>query len=134
MIAFMTPGTAPVIAIPEPPGDFDGLGWINQHFSYELVYEELKPVLYFLLLWNLFEDKLCERNACPSKMRASVDKGSFKLSRYDVYMKFFKMTYFPNVEMSEDAINYFFRAGAEADEKTEVRDAFGVAEMDLRTD
>jgi len=141
IIALMTNKTAPVVDIPEPPQDFDALGWIKQKFGYELTNEGLKPVLGFLLLWNLFEEKECNKHACIESIRTSVERRSkgLNLSPYNIYMKFIKRNYFQNPDISKD-LTFFFQAAPTAakDAKTEkpkteqqqVTSAFGVPESE----
>lgn len=52
----------------EELGNFDALAWIDRHFAERarLDYDQLRLVLCFSLIWNLFETVACRRKA-PSR-------------------------------------------------------------------
>ncbi|MBX3439583.1 MAG: hypothetical protein KF861_18995 [Planctomycetaceae bacterium] len=79
--------------------DFDALNWINRYFAGEaaLDYSELRPVLSFSLIWNLFETIACRRSANATTIRRSVDhadqSGRLNRSKYHHYVEFFRERY-----------------------------------------
>jgi hypothetical protein len=79
--------------------DFDALDWIDRYFSGQatLDYEQLRPVLCFSLIWNVFESIACNRNANPTAIRRSVDRAhsadQLDSLKYSRYVKFFRTRY-----------------------------------------
>ena len=78
--------------------NFDGIDWLNSRFQNENVdFAELRHVLSFSLLWNLFETKACNRSANPSSIKISID-GAVLANRLDrdkylEYVNFFRDRY-----------------------------------------
>lgn len=80
-------------------GNFDGIDWLNGYFRTAHVdFNELRPVLTFALIWNLFETKACKRFANPASIRTSVDsaelQGRLARDRYSPYVEYFRTRYF----------------------------------------
>ena len=79
--------------------DFDAIPWINSHLNgaANLDFEQLKPILCFALLWNMFESKACDKNANQHSIIKSVQDadgfGLLKIERYEPILNFFKHRY-----------------------------------------
>jgi hypothetical protein len=78
----------------------DELQWINSYLGMPnpLDYAQMKPVLCFSLIWNLFETDACERNADPSSIWRSVDRanksGMLSSNKYNQYVDYFRNRYY----------------------------------------
>lgn len=79
--------------------DFDAFDWIDSYFAgrARLDYNQLRPVLCFSLIWNLFETIACRRQANPTSIREAVDhasdSGRLKLFTYTKYVEYFRSRY-----------------------------------------
>ena len=79
--------------------DFDAFDWIDRYFAGQAVldYGQLRPVLCFSLIWNLFETVACRRMASPTSIRRSVDHadhtGRLDSAKYEKYITFFRERY-----------------------------------------
>lgn len=79
--------------------DFDAIPWINSHLNgaANLDFEQLKPVLCFALLWNMFESKACGGDANQITIANSIQSadglGLLKIERYESIVAFFKNRY-----------------------------------------
>lgn len=88
--------------------NFDGIDWINQYFNDANVdFNNLRPVLSFSLMWNLFESKACNRSANPGTIKTSVYKadlaGKLERNKYQPYVDYFRNRY-----LDEDRVTDFF--------------------------
>jgi len=78
---------------------FDVKAWLDVHFegALPLEPENLEPILYFSLIWNLFEAKTCNRYARPESIRQSTDRacerGLLHLDKYQPFLDFFRSRY-----------------------------------------
>ena len=76
--------------------NFDAIAWINSYFSESspLNFNQLRPVLCFPLLWNLFETQACTLNAHAESIKKSVkfasEAGRLEETKYKNYLTFFK--------------------------------------------
>jgi hypothetical protein len=88
-------------------GEFDALGWVDQYLSghANLNYDDLRPVLCFSLIWNLFEAVACRRMANRDSIRRAVDhadeSGRLEKSRYLKYVEYFKERYLRSGTLEE---------------------------------
>lgn len=87
--------------MPEDIRNFDAIEWINRFFQgASLNFEQLRPILCFSLIWNLFEAKACGRHANKNSIRRSVDSadesGRLKIENYQKYLDFFRERYVEN--------------------------------------
>ncbi|MBA2734508.1 MAG: hypothetical protein H0U54_16730 [Acidobacteria bacterium] len=79
--------------------NFNALDWIDRYFAggVQIDYEELRPILCFSLIWNLFETVACGRNATPDSIRRSVDRtdqaGRLHDEKYLRYLDYFRNRY-----------------------------------------
>ncbi|MDQ1593276.1 MAG: hypothetical protein QOG71_3903 [Pyrinomonadaceae bacterium] len=79
--------------------NFNALDWIDRYFAggVQIDYEELRPILCFSLIWNLFETVACGRNATPDSIRRSVDRtdqaGRLQAVKYLRYLDYFRNRY-----------------------------------------
>jgi hypothetical protein len=89
----------------------DELQWIKSYLGVanSLDYAQMKPVLCFSLIWNLFETHACQRNANPSSIRRSVDhadkSGRLSLNKYKQFVDYFRERYYL---ANEDKFETFF--------------------------
>ena len=89
--------------------DFDAFDWIDRYFAgrARLNYEQLRPVLCFSLIWNLFETVACRRQANPTSIREAVDhadhSGRLKLTTYAKFVDYFRERY-----LHDGDIDYVF--------------------------
>jgi hypothetical protein len=80
--------------------NFDALKWIDRYFGGQakIDYEQLRPILCFSLIWNLFETVACRRRATPDTIRRSVDhadqSGRLERTKYLRYVDYFRERYF----------------------------------------
>jgi hypothetical protein len=78
--------------------NFDGINWLNMRFQHTNVdFAQLRHVLSFSLLWNLFETKACNRTANPNSIKRSVDaavlENRLNHEKYLTYVIFFRNRY-----------------------------------------
>jgi len=126
---------------------FDAINWINGHFQWDnhFKYDELKPVFGFCLLWNIFENEQCNKNANPTAILNCVDHAfinnagsTFQRKRYTDCLGFFRRRYFSNGELStEDENNNkllddFFQNGKGQELRNIVRQAFARPSPELK--
>lgn len=126
---------------------FDAINWINGYFQWDhhLKYDELKPVLGFCLLWNLFEDRQCNKHANPESISKCVKQafkneadGIFKCIRYTECLEFFRRRFFSNGELSatdektDKLLDAFFQNGKEQELREIVRQAFTRPSRELK--
>lgn len=82
--------------------EFDAIEWINRFFqgAANLNFDQLRPILCFSLIWNLFETKACRRQANKDSIRRSVDyadeSGRLRREKYQTYLDFFRNRYLEN--------------------------------------
>ncbi|MGA2787377.1 MAG: hypothetical protein ABSF60_07605 [Verrucomicrobiota bacterium] len=78
----------------------DEIPWINSHLGIGnyLDYEQMKPILCFSLIWNLFETEACKRNATPKSIRKSVDRANescgLSKNRYEKFVNYFRERFY----------------------------------------
>jgi len=75
---------------------FDEIGWLNSYFpNQEIKADEIKSVLYFSLMWNLFDFHACGKRANTEIITDSVNQA---YSQRDLAQQYFEpfLTYFKN--------------------------------------
>jgi hypothetical protein len=78
---------------------FNALAWIDRYFAERsrLDYDQLRPVLCFSLIWNLFETVACRRMATIRSIREAVDHadqaGRLDRARYTEFLNYFRDRY-----------------------------------------
>jgi hypothetical protein len=83
----------------EELNNFDALEWIDRYFAGQakIDYNQLRPILCFSLIWNLFETVACRRWATPETIRRSVDyadqSGRLESTKYLRYVDYFRNRY-----------------------------------------
>src|SRR5205085_4037058 len=83
----------------EELNNFDALEWIDRYFAGQakIDYDQLRPILCFSLIWNLFETVACRRWATPETIRRSVDhadqSGRLESAKYLRYVDYFRVRY-----------------------------------------
>jgi hypothetical protein len=77
----------------------DEIPWINSHLGIGCVldYEQMKPILCFSLIWNLFETETCKCNANLESIRKNVDhaniSGGLSAEKYEPFIHYFRKQY-----------------------------------------
>jgi hypothetical protein len=61
--------------------EFNAINWINQSIDYPFSEEELKPVRDFSLIWNLFENRVCNRHFNETDIRKLIS--DYSISKED---------------------------------------------------
>ncbi len=108
----------------EKSDDFDAFDWICRYFGGEarLDYDQLRPVLCFSLIWNLFETVACCRQANPTSIRKAVDdaveSGHLNQVTYSKYVDYFRERYLHDGNIDHVFAVLFME---HADSKTVVR-------------
>jgi hypothetical protein len=84
---------------PHELSEFDAFEWIKNYFAdyTDLDYHQLRPVLSFSLIWNLFETVACNTRANATSIRRAVDDAhqaeSLDQPKYMRYVEYFKARY-----------------------------------------
>ena len=82
------------------------VGWINKFLSPEsdIAAHQIQSVLYFSLLWNLFEGQVCETEADIPKIKRAVQtlqrNGNLRIAEYDDCREYFIRRYVENGNVS----------------------------------
>lgn len=88
----------------------DEISWINRHLGIgcDLDYEQMKPILCFSLIWNLFETEACQRNATPKSIRESVNHANesnwLSTDKYKKFVSYFRERYYLADKMKFDEL------------------------------
>lgn len=76
----------------------------------QLDFDDLRPILCFSLIWNLFETRACGRSATADSIRRSVDRadgaGLLQRDRYERYLQFFQSRYITSERNIEEVFNH----------------------------
>ena len=89
----------------------DELQWINCYLGVPnpLDYDQMKPILCFSLIWNLFETHACQRDANPNSIHQSVNRagksGRLSSKKYNQFVHYFRERYYL---ADEDKFESFF--------------------------
>lgn len=73
--------------------------WINHYFENKacLTRDEIDSVLYFSLIWNIFEGIVCNKNATINSFEKAVNNlqshGKLQLSDFEQFLSYFKVRY-----------------------------------------
>jgi hypothetical protein len=87
----------------------DELGWISEFLSMgkQLSGDDIRSVLYFALLWNLFEGLVCHKNAYILRIERAIDdlkrRNKLNIADYDKFLTYFSSRYTEN-----GRVNYRF--------------------------
>ena len=73
--------------------EFDTIHWINRKFNYLFTTDELNPVRDFTVMWNLFENRMCDRNFNEMKIRRLIDEYSISSENFHDYLNYFSYRY-----------------------------------------
>lgn len=99
--------------------DFDAFDWIDQYFAgrAKLSFDQLRPVLCFSLIWNLFETVACQRNANERSIQESVNRainsGQLNLITYSTYVDYFRERYLHNGDIDHVFTVFGFKPNRE---------------------
>jgi hypothetical protein len=86
---------------------FNPLEWLRQFApgGKALNLETLKPILFFTLMWNLFETDCCDRHANPETIRRNVEKadenGLLRAVDFADFLAFFRARYVDNGDIED---------------------------------
>lgn len=72
---------------------FDAIGWINSNYSCSLDVAELKNVRDFALMWNLFEQVVCDKDYNPNRIKGVIQNKGLKSADFAVFFDYFKNRY-----------------------------------------
>ena len=67
--------------------------WINNRFGTEYTENDLKNIKDFSLLWNIFENLVCNRNCSINQMEESLNQIEFQLVDFESSLVYFKERY-----------------------------------------
>jgi hypothetical protein len=75
----------------------DTIDWINNYYGVSLDEEELRPILFFSLLWNVFESVACNSNAniqtIVKKVNEEHQRLPFNQGNYSESLDYFRSRY-----------------------------------------
>ena len=77
------------------------IGWINERFGVQLAEKDVNQVKNFSLIWNIFEDTVCDRYCTIPKMKAAFQNKNFNLIHFEVFLDYFKQRYVENGQPTE---------------------------------
>jgi len=102
--------------------------WINNKFGTEFAENDLKNIKDFSLLWNIFENLVCNRNCSINRMEESLNEIEFQLVNFENSLAYLKERYvtgdntnerFEHLRISPDGRKEFVkRVLLEKDENT----------------
>ncbi|MCM0228816.1 hypothetical protein J8L04_17010 [Bacteroides fragilis] len=103
--------------------------WINEKFSVSLTDKDYNGLTEFLLLWNLFEDRLFENNFRIEKAERYIDDyiGEFNSNECNKVFKYFKNRY-TNVDLGIITYPTFEKLNFRANDRKEFVDDVLVTE------
>lgn len=67
--------------------------WINNRFGTEFNENDLKNIKDFSLLWNIFENLVCNRNCSIQRMEESLNQIEFQLVNFENSLAYLKERY-----------------------------------------
>ena len=82
------------------------LKWIQKKYYNELNEQKIKEILYFTLIWNIFENKCCDRNAKISTHPRKIAQNINGVSEQKINQIF---DYFKNRYIANGTINKIFK-------------------------
>lgn len=91
---------------PQQNPDWNALDWINNHLISHTALEpqHIQNILYFALLWNLFEDKVCRQQANVNTFKLEIQRLSSlnKLHQLEIntHLKYFRDRYISNGQIN----------------------------------
>lgn len=67
--------------------------WINNKFGTNFTENDLKNIKDFSLLWNIFENLVCDRNCTINRIEASLNQIEFQIEDFEDHLNYFKERY-----------------------------------------
>ena len=113
------------MSITQIPPKINEIDWIRQNFSWKVSdSNEIDHVLYFSLLWNIFEDIVCKQDCSISRIKSSVEQlasaEKLNLADFEPCLLYFRDRYITNGVTNSNFDNLSFRR-SEDDAKKLVR-------------
>lgn len=75
--------------------------WVNNRFGTDFTENDLKNIKDFSLLWNIFENLVCDRNCSINRMEENLNLIEFQIIDFDVYLTYFKERYIASNNTNE---------------------------------
>jgi hypothetical protein len=67
--------------------------WINNKFGTNFTENDLKNIKDFSLLWNIFENLVCDRNCTINRIEESLNPIEFQIADFEDHLNYFKERY-----------------------------------------
>tara|TARA_R110002096_G_scaffold403899_1_gene601556 strand:- start:1904 stop:2368 length:465 start_codon:yes stop_codon:yes gene_type:complete len=67
--------------------------WINNKFGTNFTENDLKNIKDFSLLWNIFENLVCDRNCTINRIEESLNQIEFQIEDFEDHLNYFKERY-----------------------------------------
>ncbi|GAK98214.1 hypothetical protein JCM19294_847 [Nonlabens tegetincola] len=67
--------------------------WINNKFGTNFTENDLKNIKDFSLLWNIFENLVCDRNCTINRIEESLNPIEFQIEDFENHLNYFKERY-----------------------------------------
>lgn len=67
--------------------------WINNKFGTNFTENDLKNIKDFSLLWNIFENLVCDRNCTINRIEESLNPIEFQIEDFEDHLNYFKERY-----------------------------------------
>tara|TARA_B100000768_G_scaffold42271_1_gene41117 strand:+ start:19916 stop:20380 length:465 start_codon:yes stop_codon:yes gene_type:complete len=67
--------------------------WINNKFGTNFTENDLKNIKDFSLLWNIFENLVCERNCTINRIEENLNPIEFQIENFEDHLNYFKERY-----------------------------------------
>ena len=71
--------------------------WINNKFGTNFTENDLKNIKDFSLLWNIFENLVCERNCTINRIEENLNPIEFQIENFEDHLNYFKDRYRNNL-------------------------------------
>lgn len=84
--------------------------WINARFGVAMNDPALAAVKDFSLVWNVFEDRVCENNFNIATVEQRIAERDFNTASFADYLQYFKNRYIHEVETNERFELLYFRS------------------------
>jgi len=75
--------------------------WINNRFGTNFTENDLNHIKDFSLLWNIFENIVCNNNCNITLLRTQLENKTFNLSNFQANISYFQNRYVTNNEINE---------------------------------
>lgn len=84
--------------------------WINDNFDTELKEDELTSIKDFSLIWNIFENRVCENHCSVNTLTVKLSEIDFNLNCFNGSLEYFKNRYTSNGTTNDLYDSLSFRA------------------------